>query len=310
MLTPDDLQLLRAVQAGGSLSHAARALGRAVSTVSHAARQLEERMDALLFDRRGYRIALTEAGRLLVDEGARLHRDTERLAQRVQQVARGWESQLHIVVDELANFSALLSLVSAFDGLKSGVQLRFTHESVGGTWQALGDGRADVVVAATNEPPTLARLQWFELGRMDWVFAVSPHHPLARQPEPLNTAQMEAHRAVVVADSARPSNQRSYGLQPGQPVLAVPGMREKMAAQLSGLGCGWLPHHLAEPHLRSGALVARRTEALREPNVLYIGWIERPGRGLQWWTQQLRDPALAKALLHMRSRTTAAGVRT
>lgn len=72
MLTPDDLRLLNAVRTTGSLSRAARELGKAVSTVSHAARQLEERLDALLFDRRSYRIALTPAGQLLVDEGARL----------------------------------------------------------------------------------------------------------------------------------------------------------------------------------------------------------------------------------------------
>eukprot|EP01034_Spumella_vulgaris_P013925 gene13925-17792_t len=43
----------------GGISRAAERLGKAASTVSYAARQLEERLDALLFDRAGYRIALT-----------------------------------------------------------------------------------------------------------------------------------------------------------------------------------------------------------------------------------------------------------
>ncbi len=297
MLTPDDLRLLNAVRATGSLSRAARDLGKAVSTISHAARQLEGRLDALLFDRRGYRIALTAAGQLLVDEGARLHGENERLARRVQQVARGWESQLRIAVDELVNFNALLPLVDAFDALHSGVQLRFTHESVGGTWEALQDGRADLVVAATNEPPAIAGLKWFELGVLQWVFAVSPHHALATAHEPVSSEQIKAHRAVVVADSARRGNQKTYGVQADQRVLALPGMKEKIATQLAGLGCGWLPQSMVAQHLESGTLIARRTEADREPNVLYVGWIDgATGRALKWWTQQLREPRLAGPL--------------
>src|SRR6218665_3900069 len=72
MLTTEDLALLEAIQASGSLSRAAARLGKAPSTVSHAARQLEARFDALLFDRRRYRLQLTPAGQLLAQEAARL----------------------------------------------------------------------------------------------------------------------------------------------------------------------------------------------------------------------------------------------
>jgi hypothetical protein len=55
MLSTEDLALLEAIRETGSLSRAAAHLGKAPSTVSYAARQLEERFDALLFDRRRYR---------------------------------------------------------------------------------------------------------------------------------------------------------------------------------------------------------------------------------------------------------------
>ena len=66
MLSTEDLALLEAIRETGSLSRAAAHLGKAPSTVSYAARQLEERFDALLFDRRRYRLQLTPAGELLV----------------------------------------------------------------------------------------------------------------------------------------------------------------------------------------------------------------------------------------------------
>jgi DNA-binding transcriptional LysR family regulator len=65
MLSEDELALLEAIRVSGSLTRAAALLGKAPSTVSHAARQLEARFDALLFDRRRYRLQLTPAGHLL-----------------------------------------------------------------------------------------------------------------------------------------------------------------------------------------------------------------------------------------------------
>lgn len=300
MLSLDDLQLLEAVRATGSLSRAAARLGKAASTVSYAARQLEERLDALLFDRAGYRIALTPAGLLLVEQGAQLHAQARQLTKRVKQVARGWESELRIVTDELANIEALLPLVSDFDALNSGVRLRVTHEVLGGTWEALLDQRADLVVAATNEPPAMAHLQWFELARLEWVFAVSPRHPLARERQPLSTQAMAAHRSVVVADTSRLAMARSYGVHSSQERLALPSMRAKIAAQIAGLGVGWLPLEKVRQHLENGALVALDTQDPREPNLLFVGWhSHRAGPALQWWAEKLRDPRLVGPLLQV-----------
>ncbi|PAL07449.1 LysR family transcriptional regulator, partial [Staphylococcus hominis] len=116
--------------------------------------------------------------------------DVSRLTRRVKQVAGGWEDRLWIVTDEILEFETLLPVIHAFDALASGVTLRITHEVLTGTWDALRDGRADLVVGATNEPPVIPGLRWFELGVMEWVFAVAPHHPLARAPEPVDASAL------------------------------------------------------------------------------------------------------------------------
>ncbi|PAJ81735.1 LysR family transcriptional regulator [Burkholderia ubonensis] len=298
MLSEEEFALLDAIRATGSLSRAAARLGKAPSTVSHAARQLEARFDALLFDRRRYRLQLTPAGQLLVDEAARLMLDVARLTQRVRQIASGWEDRLWIVSDELLEFELMMPVVRAFDALESGVSLRFTHEVLGGTWEALRDGRADLIVGATNEPPAIPGLKWFELGALDWVFAVSPRHPLAAVRDPLTRDAIGAHRAVVVADSSRLAAGRAYGLLGGQTVLAVPSMRTKILAQRDGLGVGWVPRGRAATLLARGELVEMPTAEPREPNVLYVAWRgDREGRALQWWLEQLRAPRLAQRLL-------------
>jgi len=298
MLSADELALLEAIRESGSLSRAAARLGKAPSTVSHAARQLEARFDALLFDRRRYRLQLTPAGHLLAQEAARLMLDVSRLTQRVRQIAGGWEDRLWIVTDEILEFETLLPVIRAFDALKSGVTLRITHEVLTGTWDALRDGRADLVVGATNEPPVIPGLRWFELGVMDWVFAVSPRHPLAKAREPVERATVLQHRAVVVADTSRRVDVRGYGVLGGQPSLAVPSMRAKIHAQCEGLGVGWLPRDRVAGLLKRGELVEKKMTDPREPNLLYVAWRgDHEGRALEWWLTQLRNKRLAARLV-------------
>jgi DNA-binding transcriptional LysR family regulator len=298
MLSVEELELLEAIHASGSLSRAAASLGKAPSTVSHAARQLEERFDALLFDRRRYRLQLTPAGLLLAQEAKRLIDDVSRLTQRVRQVASGWEDRLWIVTDEIFEFATLLPVIDSFDKLASGVGLRITHEVLGGTWEALRDGRADIVIGATNEPPGIPNLRWFELGVMEWVFAVSPRHPLAAIDKPLTREIIAEHRAVVVADSSRGPGARAYGVVGGQAALAVPSMHAKILAQRSGAGVGWLPRYRIQSLLKRGDLVEKKTADPREPNVLYVAWRgDQEGRALNWWLDQLKQPRLATRLV-------------
>jgi DNA-binding transcriptional LysR family regulator len=299
MLSDDELALIQAISESGSLTRAANALGKAPSTVSHAARQLEARFDALLFDRRRYRLQLTPAGQLLAQEAQRLAQDISRLTRRIKQVAGGWEDRLWIVTDEILEFETFVPVIRAFDTLQSGVALRITHEVLNGTWEALRDGRADLVIGATNEPPAIPKLRWFELGVMEWVFAVSPRHPLAKVREPLQQEQLLPYRAVVVADSSRTIDRRGYGWLSGQQTLAVPNMRAKIRLQREALGIGWLPRRRVQSLLKQGELVEKRVADAREPNVLYVAWrSDHVGRAMEWWLSQLRQPRFAQRLVH------------
>jgi DNA-binding transcriptional LysR family regulator len=298
MLSEDELALLDAIRVSGSLSQAAARLGKAPSSVSRAARLLEERLDALLFDRRRYRLQLTAAGHLLATEAAHLQRDAARLTRRVRQIARGWEDRLWIVTDELLEFDTLLPLIHDFDSLASGVSLRITHEVLAGTWEALADGRADLVIGATNAPPTIPKLRWVELGVVEWVFAVAPRHPLARVRQPIERETLLEHRSIVVADTSRRPDSQGYGVAAGQPMLAVPSMAAKIAAHCGGLGVGWLPRWRVASLLARGDLVELATADQREPNTLYVAWRgDQSGQALAWWVRQLENPRLSERLV-------------
>jgi DNA-binding transcriptional LysR family regulator len=141
------------------------------------------------------------------------------------------------------------------------------------------------------------------MGDVSFVFAVAPHHPLAKLPEPLTDAQIKAHRIVAVADSSPSQDTVSVGILTGQYVLTVADMTDKLQAQLRGLGCGSLPECIAKPYIDSGRLVVKQTNRPpRIPNVSYA-WRDSPhlattNRALQWWLDQLASPKTQAALLN------------
>src|SRR4030095_1000427 len=100
-LTLEALQLVDAIARRGSFAGAAQELGRVPSAVTYAVRRLEDDLDVLLFDRRGYRAQLTPAGQELLREGRHLLAAADELAERVRRVASGWEQELTLALDNV-----------------------------------------------------------------------------------------------------------------------------------------------------------------------------------------------------------------
>lgn len=286
----EDIELLTAIAESGSMAAAARRLGKVPSALTYQVRRLEDQLDLLLVDRRSGRAQLTESAQLLVREGRDVLAALDGALTRARRAALGFESELVIAVDAIVPIDVLWPLLRGFDELKAPTQIRFWHEVLSGTWEALLSGRADLVVGAPGEAPADHAIRLQPLGRIDFVYCVAPHHPLARAKEPLTPEQIAPHRAVAVADSARSMPRRTAGLLPGQPVMTVPDFRFKIAAQREGLGCGYLPRHMAEPELRAGRLVARQTAQGEVSQTLHLAWREPVrGRALAWFLQAFRD---------------------
>jgi DNA-binding transcriptional LysR family regulator len=288
-LSLDALRVLDAIDRRGSFAAAAEELGRVASAVTYTVRRLEDTLDVLLFDRRGHRARLTPAGRELLDSGRRLLAAAAEIEARVHRVATGWEAELRIAVDTLLPLDRVWPLAAGFYadcrlGLGAHTRLRITQEVLGGTWDALAEGRADLVLAAPGDPPPGGGYRLRALAEVTALFVVAPGHPLASAPEPLSEAVIATQRAVVAADSSRRLPPRTVGLLAGQDTLVVPDLPAKIAAQIAGLGCGYVPAHLAAAHIAAGRLVVRRTESARPPARASAAWRElRPGKALAWW---------------------------
>lgn len=322
-LTPEALSMIDAIARTGSFAAAARELGKVPSALTYNVRQLEDALDVLLFDRGSRQASMTAAGKELLAEGRRLLAETDAVANRVKRVATGWETQLTVVADDVISRLTLFELCESFYALNPQgpdtaapvapggppTRLRLRTEVLAGTLEALVTGQADLAIGVAADRHLAPGLQMKELGTLAFVFAVAPHHPLAGAAEPITDAELMRHRAVAVADSAQRAAPLTVNLLPGQDVLTVGSMQDKIEAQLRCLGCGFVPEVLARVHIDAGRLVAKPVQrpalsvrlayAWRLPSARPGASARRmqPGLALRWWLDQLERPTTRKALI-------------
>lgn len=304
VLTPEALSLLQTVARAGSFAAAARELGLVPSAVTYRIRQIEDALDALLFDRTSRTARLTAAGAELLREGERLLAEIDAVANRVRRVATGWESQLTLSVDTVMCSDTVMELAQAFFEVSPQTRLRIRDEALSGTLECLVNGQADLALGVSLETGAAPGIRSRVMGELAFVFAVAPHHPLADAPEPLADELLLQHRAVAVADSVQRGHAITLGLLAGQDVLTVPTMRAKVDAQLRGLGTGFLPEPLAQPHVQAGRLVTKRLQRPGRVTRVSYAWRDtgrsEPGRALAWWLSQLESTTTRDALLQRR----------
>jgi len=297
-LTLEAIQVLDAVNRKGSFAAAAEEMHRVPSAITYSVQQLESGLGVEVFDRSGHRAVLTEAGRELLNEGRHLLRAASELECRVRQVAKGWEVELRIAVDTIIGMEKLYGIVAEFYEQETGTRLRFAHEVLAGTWDALASGRADLAIGASGDPPSGGGYSTRRLGHAQMSFVAAPFHPICREPEPIADSVIQRHRAVSIADSSRLLPPRTIGLVSGQDTLTVPSVEAKAAAHIAGLGVGFLPQWIAEREAQAGHLRILEVAGVRPESDLLLAWrANREGRALKWFVKRLDDPLVVAELL-------------
>ena len=295
-ITLEAIEVVDAIARHGSFAAAAERLHKVPSTIAYAVSKLEEQLGLALFVRNGPRVSLTPAGQEMLKEGRWLLSAAADLESRLRQIATGFETEVRLVHDSLIPTSALADDICAFEDLQCGTRLRIACETLTGTWEALRDGRADVIVAA-GDGPAGGGYKAVSVGSLAFGFCVAPTHPLALLNRPVTREDLLLHTAIVVGDSARSLSERTVGLLMGQKRITVPSMAAKIAYQVAGIGHGFLPLACVQADLARGTLVALPCEESRPDETFWLAW--KPGRmgeALKWWVARLERPLVPDIL--------------
>lgn len=284
-LSLDALQVLDAIARRGSFAGAADELDRAPSAISYSIQRLEEETGCLLFDRSGRKAQLTAAGELVLARGRDLLNAANSLSAQARSLETGWETEITVALDAIHSPELLWPLVRRFDEAAPHTTLRIISEVLGGSLEALLEGRAAIAVAVLGErlPPGIRSR---EVGRVRFVYVASPTHPAADAGR-LEADDLARYRAIAVADTARHQPARSTRLAAHQPVLTVSDFYAKISALEAGLGIGTLPEHFTGPLLADGRLVLLDAEPSPWQKVQMAWRVDRAGKALRWLTRHL-----------------------
>ena len=290
----DVLIILDALEKEGSFAAASAKLYKTPSALSYTVHRLESDLNIQILDRSGHRARFTRTGQMLLEKGREVLHTVRELEKQAIKLHEGWENELVIGVDDTFPFSLLAPLIESFYQHHSVTRLKFINGVLGGSWDALTQGRADIIVGAMHEPPSSSDFSIARLGELEQVFAVAPHHPLAQEAEPLSRSTIKRYRAIVVGDSSSLSSASATQLLDDQEAITVFDFKTKLELQISGLGCGYLPRYLAQRFLESGALIEKKVVAQMLFEPVWMGWNEQTaGLASAWW----RDAILANSAI-------------
>jgi DNA-binding transcriptional LysR family regulator len=292
-LTLEGLEVLDAIDRKGSFAAAAAALYRVPSKITYTINKMEDELGVTLFRKEGRRSVLTPAGRLLLEQGRELLDAAERLVVNTRQLDRGWESSLSIALDSVLEFNYLEPHLQGLYEVQPDIEINIHEEVLGGSWEAIKQGRVDLVIGATSVDTSTQGLVIEELIQIEWVYAVAPTHPLTEIPQPLSRAQLLEHRAVVVRDSSRDLPALTLRVFDKQPLLRVASMQQKIEAQRLGYGVGFLPRFRVENLLQSGELIALEMDEPYPATPLNMVWkSNNKGKALKWLVDSIRQSPL------------------
>jgi DNA-binding transcriptional LysR family regulator len=280
------LRSLEAVHTHGSVIAAAHALGFTPSAVSQQIKRLERQSGVELLERVGRGVILSGPGRILVEEGARIAADLERL-----------ETDLHAHAGEVTGELALIGFSTAMRGLIGPVAAHLMADHAGlrirlrevEPWQAVdqvAEGQADLAVVHRWGDVPIAipdHLERATVHRDEAELIVREDHRLARRTtvRPADLAD-EHWIATPEGTICRQWLMRMYAGTGRLPVIEHTSMEfdSHLALVSDGLGVALVPRMGRSP-LPAGTRAVRVVDPVPEREVLAV-----------WRRSQDRSPAI------------------
>jgi len=192
----------------------------------------------------------------------------------------------------------LYQWVKEFYQLDSRTRIRISREVYNGTWDALYDSRADLVIGAIGRPPHEVGFQYVPMGHRQLHLSMSSEHPLAEQKGPLTIDQVLEYRVVDAGDSSRLIVPRNNGFRVNHEQLIVPDLYSQKEAILNGIAVGFMPQYMIASEVDCGVIVTREVSNHENSLELYSAWTTAArGRALEWFSTRLCSEHFRKQFL-------------
>lgn len=231
----NQLRAFCAVAQTGSVTSAARMLGRVPSGITTRIQQLETDLGCELFLRDRSGMSLSPSGRLLLDHAQQildLTDDTRALMREEEAGGRLVIGALDVV---LVDF--MPTLIGTFRQRHRNVSLDIRHEASEQLVQHVSDGSLDI--ALTDGPVRSNALECQLAFTDDMLLITERNHPEVRDPGDLTCSEIYGFRHDC-SFRFRMDRWLAQGGVPGLPVIEIESYHTMLACVSAGMGAAWI----------------------------------------------------------------------
>jgi len=238
------------VQLGG-FAPAAKKLNRSQSTISYAIGRLQDQLGVRLFEIRGRKAQLTEAGRVLLADVEPHLAGFHELEQRARVIASGGASEVRISVDSIFPDGRLFEVLANFSRSFPHVRLKLRQGTFLSADSEFSLHNAQICVTGLMSRELLVK----PILVIGMIAVARSDHPLLSIHRRLSRSDLMQHTLVTV-ESAASGTLKHQPRLPAQRVLAVSTIESAISAVRCGLCFGWLPKYRIQSELKSGEFVS------------------------------------------------------
>lgn len=266
-----------------SFSKAAQTCFRTQPAISAQVRQLEQELNASLFDRLGTRIALTAAGRIFQDYAEQILDLRRRAQEAINELDRVPRGELVIAANEATCIYVLPAVFAEYQKQFPNVQIQVDRSYGSRVVQAVIENQADFGI--TQLPVQERKLQVARIHADEIRLIVPKSHPLAKKRSV--AAKDILDDPLILPREGRTRSRLNEWMELVEDDVHISMELDSTEMMkrfvLAGLGIGFLAVSNCREELTEGRLAAIRLEP--EPMMRQLGLIYR------------KDKALSKAAL-------------
>ena len=245
-ITLEQWRALQAVVEAGGYAQAAEALHKSQSTITYAVQQIQKLLDVQVFEIRGRKAVLTEAGQVLYRRARTLLEEAALLERGAAEMARDWQPEIRLAVEILFPTWLLVECLAKFAEERPATRIEVYETVLAGTQEMLAEGRADLAIGSEQTGITGVPLL-----RMRFAAVAHPGHALHRLGRPLTARDLKRHRHIFIRDT---SSQRKPDVTGAELRWTVSNKATSIRAISMGLGFAWLPEDTIHEELAAGTL--------------------------------------------------------
>ncbi len=145
--TLDEWEILQAVVQLGGFAAAAQQLNRSQSTISYAVGRLQEQLGIKLFEQKGRKAHLTEAGRLLLADAEPHLTGFHQIEERARSLSSGGQSEVRLSVDSIFPNERLFAALAEFARVFPYVRQKLRQAALLSADAEFSSHKADLCVA-------------------------------------------------------------------------------------------------------------------------------------------------------------------